>query len=154
MKNVLKRIGLLSLTILMLVSVLMLSACNGTEDGTTTKNDGTTTPSGTTSGNGGGETPDPVNPTYTVKIVDENGAPVQGVRVQFCVDINGETGTCTPLMAFPSNAEGVITITHMAEAAYKVKLLSVPSGYLDNQDYHYFNSENYVEITLNTAAAE
>ena len=143
MKNVLKRLGLLSLAVLMLVSLLALTACNGGEDETTKKkDDGTTT---TTGGNPGPQPP--ANPTYTIKFVDQNGAPVQGVRVQFCVN-----ETCTPMMAFPSNAEGIITITHMAENAYDVKILSLPSGYAEDTAYYHFNSENYLEIVLTPAA--
>ena len=147
MKNVLKRLGLLSLVVLMLVSVVMLASCNNGEDTTTTKkkgDDATTTT--TTGGNGGPENPPPANPTYTVKIVDQNGTPIQGVRVQFCIN-----ETCTPMMAFPSNADGIITITHMAEGNYDVKVLSAPSGYAENTEYHNFNANNYLEIVLNTA---
>ncbi|MBQ9785149.1 MAG: hypothetical protein IJW29_06580 [Clostridia bacterium] len=143
MKNAMKRLGLLSLVVLMLASVLMLAACNDTEDATTKKpDDGTTTTTG-----GNINPPPPANPTYTVKFVDQNGTPVQGVRVQFCVN-----ETCTPMMAFPSGADGIITITHMAENAYDVKILSLPSGYAEDTAYYQFNSENYLEIVLNPAA--
>ncbi len=145
MKNVLKRLGLLSLAVLMLVSILALAACNGGEDETTKKkDDGTTT---TTGGNPNPDPNPPANPTYTVKFVDQSGAPVQGVRVQFCIN-----ETCTPMIAFPSNAEGIITITHMAENTYDVKILSLPSGYAEDTAYYNFNSENYLEIVLTPAA--
>ena len=143
MKKLLKRLGLLSLAVLMLVSLLALTACNGGEDETTKKKD-----DGTTTTTGGNPNPDPpANPTYTVKFVDQSGAPVQGVRVQFCVN-----ETCTPMMAFPSNAEGIITITHMAENTYDVKILSLPTGYAEDTAYYNFNSENYLEIVLTPAA--
>ena len=147
MKNVLKKLGLLTLTVLMLVSVVMLASCNDGEDTTTTKkkgDDATTTT--TTGGSGGNDTPTPANPTYTVKILDQNGNPIQGVKVQFCIN-----ESCTPMIAYPSNADGIITITHMAEGNYDVKVLSAPSGYASDNEYHNFNADNYLEIVLNTA---
>lgn len=144
MKNVLKRIGLLSLTLLMLVSMMMLAACDGGDSTTATKPAPPSSPTGTTSGNGGnGGDPTPKKPTYTIKVIDEAGNPVQGVRVQFCVN-----ESCTPMMAFPSNAEGIITITHMEAAEYAVKLLSVPSGFAEDTTPRAFNSENHLEIVL------
>lgn len=57
--------------------------------------------------------------TYTVYVVDEDGNPVTGGMVQFCLD------TCTPV-ALDEAGRAVLT----ADAAdYEVKMLAMPQGY-------------------------
>lgn len=57
--------------------------------------------------------------TYTVYVVDEDGNPVSGGIVQFCLE------SCTPVVI---DENGVATFT-AEEADYAVKMLSMPAGY-------------------------
>lgn len=79
--------------------------------------------------------------TYTVKVVDANGAPVKDVAVQFCDD-NG----CR--MPVPTNAEGIVTLTE-AESNFHVTLASVPAGYAADATEYYFDGAVELTITLN-----
>ena len=78
--------------------------------------------------------------TYTVKVVDANGAPVKDVAVQFCDD-NG----CR--MPVPTNAEGIVTLTE-AESNFHVTLASVPAGYAADTTEYYFDGAVELTITL------
>lgn len=88
------------------------------------------------------ETTDDGKVTYTVKVVDASGAPVEGVAVQFCDD-NG----CR--MPVATNAEGIVTLTE-AESNFHITLASVPAGYAADATEYYFDGE--VEITITLAA--
>ena len=79
--------------------------------------------------------------TYTVKVVDANGAPVAGAAVQFCDD-NG----CR--MPVATNAEGIVTLTE-AESNFHVTLASVPEGYAADTTEYYFDGAFELTITLN-----
>lgn len=79
--------------------------------------------------------------TYTVKVVDANGAPVAGVAVQFCDD-NG----CR--MPVATNAEGIVTL-HEAESNFHVTLASVPEGFAADTTEYYFDGAFELTITLN-----
>ena len=78
--------------------------------------------------------------TYTVKVVDANGAPVKDVAIQFCDD-NG----CR--MPVPTNAEGIVTLTD-AESNFHVTVASVPAGFAADANEYYFDGELELTITL------
>jgi maltose-binding protein MalE len=79
--------------------------------------------------------------TYTVKVVDANGAPVAGAAVQFCDD-NG----CR--MPVATNAEGIVTLRD-AESNFHVTLASVPEGFAADPTEYYFDGAFELTITLN-----
>jgi hypothetical protein len=79
--------------------------------------------------------------TYTVKVVDANGAPVAGAAVQFCDD-NG----CR--MPVATNAEGIVTLRD-AESNFHVTLASVPEGFAADTTEYYFDGAFELTITLN-----
>ena len=78
--------------------------------------------------------------TYTVKVVDANGAPVKDVAIQFCDD-NG----CR--MPVPTNAEGIVTLTD-AESNFHVTVASVPAGFAADANEYYSDGELELTITL------
>lgn len=79
--------------------------------------------------------------TYTVKVEDESGAPVAGAVVQWCLDV------CSPGV---TDAEGLARYT-APEAAYEVKLLSVPEGFAaDDRVYTYETGKHALTIVLKT----
>jgi hypothetical protein len=79
--------------------------------------------------------------TYTVKVVDANGAPVAGAAVQFCDD----NGCCMPVA---TNAEGIVTLCD-AESNFHVTLASVPEGFAADTTEYYFDGAFELTITLN-----
>ena len=81
--------------------------------------------------------------TYTVTVVDANGAPVAGVAIQFCDD-NG----CR--MPVATNAEGVVTLTDL-ESNFHVTVASVPAGFAADATEYYFDGAVELTITLNAA---
>lgn len=76
--------------------------------------------------------------TYTVKVVDASGAPVEGVMIQFCDD-NG----CR--MPVATNAGGIMTMTD-AESNFHVVVATTPEGYVEDATEYYF--EDGYEITI------
>ncbi|MBQ9804943.1 MAG: hypothetical protein IJW49_00315 [Clostridia bacterium] len=190
MTTIKKRIGLLSLIVLLLASMLLLAACDqkrdrDEDDGTTTPtNDTTTTPDDDASSTPDADTsstpeadtsstpdadtssppdadtsstpdadtsstpdePDvPTTPTYTVKVVDQNGNPVEGVKIQLCDNI---TGTCNPQRT-KSDANGLVVITTLPEGDYYASALTAPTGYtVDPNSKGYFNEDNCTEIVV------
>lgn len=154
MKNLFKKIGLLALIVVLSTTMLFVVSCDSDDTTTTTTaapDNGNETPNENPdqNENGGNQTPDnnntqnptetPTNPTYTIKIVDQDGNPVQGAIVQFCV------GTlCDPQLRYPSNAEGIITITHKAENAdYQISVLSAPNLTIDATDVNDVNAQKH-----------
>ena len=142
MKQLTKVLSVLLLATMLLSSVMLFTACDGdtTEPTTTTPPaDGPDTP-------GNPDTPvNPpanTNPTYTIKIIDEAGNPVSGVRVQLCTDSG-----CNPIMK-ASGADGIITVTNKPADEYKIQLLSIPDGFVMDDAYRAFNADNYVEFVL------
>ncbi len=89
------------------------------------------------------ETTDDGKVTYTVTVVDANGAPVAGVAVQFCDD-NG----CR--MPVATNEQGVVTLTD-AESNFHVTIASVPAGYAADANEYYFDGAFELTVTLNAA---
>ena len=104
---------LMCVTIAVLCMVLCLCACNDTNEpqgdaGVTTTTAATTT------------TTQPQAATFEVKVVNQNGAPVQGVMIQICKDI------CIPKV---TGVDGVALFDLEIEDGHKLSVLSCPTGY-------------------------
>lgn len=143
-----KRICMLALAGILSACVLCTVACDGgetAEDTTAAQTEAPAiqteapTPAETTAE----ETTDDGKVTYTVTVVDANGAPVAGVAVQFCDD-NG----CR--MPVATNAEGIVTLTDM-ESNFHITLASVPAGYAADSTEYYFDGAYELTVTLNAA---
>ena len=125
--------------ILALCLMLALCACGNTEEPKQTTA-ATTAP---TVAETTAPTEDDGKVTYTVKVVDEAGAPISGAMVQLCLE------ACVPAI---TNAEGVATY-NLAEADYKVSFVQMPAGYTAEKTEYYFESCTYdMTITLKAAA--
>ena len=142
-----KRIFALLASVLALCTLMSFVACDGTENGT----DGETTTQAATQAPTQNETTkepadeqttqaDDGKVTYTVKVVDANGAPVKDVAVQFCDD-NG----CR--MPVATNAEGIVTLTDNA-SNFHITIASVPAGYAADSNEYYFDDETMLTVTL------
>lgn len=141
-----KRIALLLAAVLVFGAMMSFVACDGGEGEQTTQA-ATEAPEQTTAGT---QTPateqtteaetESGKVTYTVTVVDANGAPVKDVAVQFCDD-NG----CR--MPVATNAQGTVTLTE-AESNFHVTLASVPAGYAADATEYYFDGALELTITL------
>lgn len=100
-------------TIAVLCMALCLCACNGTTEPQSDADVTTTTVATTT-------TTQPQAATFEVKVVDQNGTPVQGVMIQICKDI------CIPKV---TDANGVALFELEIEDGHKLSVLSCPTGY-------------------------
>ncbi len=159
-----KRFTSLLMILTLLLSSVLLIACDDTAS--TTKGEETTTApvnGGTPSNDDNNTTttenktdnttpPASTNPTYTITVVDQNGDPVEGVMVQFCVGT-----TCTSMFGKLSDAEGKIVITTMAEnSAYQVAATVAPSEFdmtnEANKTKYTFDENNCLTITLTSTA--
>lgn len=120
------------LFVMTLCLVFALCACDNADKG----ND---TTAGTTAGTTEttAATVDDGKVTYTVKVVDEGGNPIQGAMVQLCME------TCLPGM---TDAEGVATYK-VVEADYKVSFVSMPAGYTSDATEYHFDAGKY-EMTI------
>lgn len=76
---------------------------------------------------------------YVLHVVDQNGAPVPKVYVNFCTDT-----TCT--MA-AGDATGTITFNG-APGVYHVQLLKVPDGYSADSGFEFYTKDTYGEWVL------
>ena len=81
--------------------------------------------------------------TYTVKVVDANGAPVAGATIQLC-----QGDLCLPPM--PTNENG-IAVFEAYEAEYTAKVFA--TGYTSDSDGYTFSAGSY-ELTVTVNAAE
>ena len=104
---------IMCVTITVLCLALCLCACNGETEQPQTDPTTTTTVATTT-------TTQPQAASFEVKVVDQNGAPVQGVMIQICKDI------CVPKM---SDANGIALFDLEIEDGHKLSVLSCPAGY-------------------------
>lgn len=102
----------LCVMITVLCLALCLCACSETEQ---PQNDPVTTTTAATT-----TTTQPQAATFEVKVVDQNGTPVQGVMIQICKDI------CVPKM---SDANGIAVFDLEIEDGHKLSVLSCPAGY-------------------------
>ncbi len=125
----------------MLFSVCMIASCNGNSGNTDTENNGdvtTTLDEETTTAE-----PNDGKVVYTVTVVDNNGDPIEGVRVQLCVG-----GTCMP-MPKATDANGVATSRRMDPQDYEVSVTKADGYQFDtNTKYHFEAGSTSMEITL------
>ena len=141
-----KRFTLIFAAILLLLAVAMTAvACDNGNVETPTTEQSTEAPTAApteteTETEAPEETTDDGKVTYTVTVVDANGAPVAGVAVQFCDD-NG----CR--MPVATNAEGIVTLTDV-ESNFHVTIASVPEGYAEDTAEYYFEDGYELTITL------
>ncbi len=167
MKKMQKRLGILCLTALMLLS-LFLVACQPPADTTTDPQDAGTTSNTEESGSGtqntdsssntesnGGTTNPPEDPTYTytVTVLDADGNPVSGITFQLC------SGSTCFAKGYKTDSTGVATITRTAEdPEYKVSVRSgLPAGMTlldadgnpaDSEGYFHFNGGKTLSLQL------
>ena len=120
---------------LLLAMCVMLCACGGAETPATTQ-----APLETTAAPAA-ETVDDGKVTYTITVVDESGAPIQGAMVQICLD------ACYPGMT-DANGQAKFSVV---EEDYKVSFLSMPAGYTCDEEAFYFDGEYEITITLKAA---
>ena len=106
---------ILCVTIAVLCLALCLCACNGTNE---PQGDAVTTT--TTESTVATTTTQPQAAGFEVKVVDQNGAPVQGVMIQICKD------SCVPKK---TDANGVALFDFEIEDGHKLSVLSCPEGY-------------------------
>ena len=149
-----KKFFALLVSALMLCTLLTAVACDGgegedtsAEQTTAAPTEGTTTKAPTTEEVTDEETTtaeettvDESKVTYTVKVVDANGAPVAGAEIKFCDD-NG----CR--MPVATNAEGIVTMTDV-ESNFHVTVGAVPTGFAADANEYYFDGTFELTITL------
>jgi len=131
-----------NLVLLMLAVSLMftLVACGGDNDADKPAEE--TTDVKTTVADETTAEPEDDKVTYTVKVVDENNAPIAGAMVQMCLE------ACLPSL---TNDEGVATY-NLEEADYKVSFVTVPEGYTAEEAYYFADGSYELTITLKAAA--
>ncbi len=136
----------LILSVLMLLSVLALTACDPkTPDETKESDTVAETPAeSVTEAATESETEaatESQKVTYTVTVKDQDGNPVAGVRVQLCED---------DLCKLPkSTNENGVAAFEEAEGVYRAKLASLPEGYTgDLETYHPFDGKTELTITV------
>ena len=88
--------------------------------------------------------PDDNTVTYTVTVVDQDGAPVVGVYVQMCVG-----DLCK--LPMPTNANGVVVFEDFDPADYSVKVNGA-IGYTVEESYHFAADSTELTITLTKIA--
>ena len=123
---------------LTLAMVFVLCACGAVENEEAAPT--TTAPTVTAPTEGETEPTEDGKVTYTVKVVNEAGAPVVGAMIQLCLE------TCVPTT---TDANGVATWKKDTEEAYKVSFINIPEGYTyaDETTEFYFEDGKY-EMTI------
>lgn len=82
--------------------------------------------------------------TYTVTVLDQNGNPVSGVKLQFCDDESCRLPVTT-------DEDGKVSVRY-DESNYHITLTSVPEGYTAEQTEFYFDGATELTVTLTAAA--
>ena len=136
--------------------MMVITSCGGgkTPENTTAGNNSSTTeaPEATTAGNSEEnttETPTESTPsstkvTYTVTVVDENGAPLSGATVQLCVG-----DQC--MLPVATGANGIATF-ELDEAEYTVKVTL--NGYTGEASYSFDQGSTELSVQLTKDATE
>lgn len=100
---------------------------------------------------GGGKNDSPAEATeakadmYRVIVKDEEGKPVQGVRIQFCSDQFCQMGE--------TDAEGVAAFPDSPEGVYTAHVYSVPEGFAEDKT-EYDVAETFGDLTITLKAAQ
>ncbi len=150
MNNIKRLIAVL----LVLASVFAFAACtSGSDNTTTTQKPQQSTPSSSASqpsepsvpGSSSTQpTPPPTEPeptinpddiTFRVRVVDQNGDPIQGMMIQLCKE------TCTQAT---TNSDGWAYFTSAYAEGYTTNLLGWDEGYEANYDL--YNYDQYMEL--------
>ena len=135
-------------TLLMVCMMLGICACGTDTTNPGSENKNTQTESETPSTEGKSEVADVDDGkvTYTIKLVDETGAPIADVYVQLCDDKSCYAPVKT-------DANGVAEYK-MEEAEYKAAVTIMPAGYVDviGQYFYFEGDATEVTITLQKAA--
>ena len=143
--NFAKIIKSLSMLAMLCLGILILAGC-AKEAGSDGEKDSTAAATVTESSvsETGADTPETGTHEYRVITLDTDGAPVAGVRVQFCTDalcVMGET-----------DADGVAVFDQQEGSGYTVHIYSVPEGYAkDDTEYSVPETYGDVSIVLNKA---
>lgn len=142
--NTMKRLiaVMLILTIALCVVACAQPQDNGSKPSNNSKPTGT---SSTTTQTSSTTKPSDPEPTYFVKVVDENGAPVAGIIVSLCDD----NGCYDPAM---TDAEGLAVFYNQGLTGAKAVVFKA-NGYEFSTEYTKFEGSNTVTITV-TAIAE
>ena len=82
--------------------------------------------------------------TYTVTVLDQNGNPVAGVKLQFCDDESCRLPVTTK--------EDGKTSQRYNEGNYHITLTAIPDGYTAEQTEFYFDGATELTVTLTAAA--
>lgn len=141
--NTMKRLiaVMLILTIALCVVACTQPQDNGSKPTNNSKPTGTssttTQPSSTTK-------PGDPEPTYFVKVVDENGAPVAGIIVSLCDD----NGCYDPAM---TDAEGIAVFYNQGLTGAKAVVFKA-NGYEFSTEYTKFEGSNTITITVTAIA--
>lgn len=140
--NTMKRLiaVMLILTIALCVVACAQPQDNGSKPSNNSKPTGTSTttqPSSTTK-------PGDPEPTYFVKVVDENGAPVAGIIVSLCDD----NGCYDPAM---TDAEGIAVFYNQGLTGAKAVVFKA-NGYEFSTEYTKFEGSNTITITVTAIA--
>lgn len=136
---------------MLLLAVMVFSLCACGDSGTETtapKNETEATNPVTTAPEPTETEPESTGADYTIKVVDEGGNPVAGVKVQIC----DETGSCR--LPKTTNEEGIAVYEDQVEASYKAQIsggeAGLPEGYTvdDVTAYYPMGENNEVTIVL------
>ncbi|MBR6514159.1 MAG: Ig-like domain-containing protein [Clostridia bacterium] len=76
---------------------------------------------------------------FKVTVVDESGAPVEGVMLQICKE------NCIPAS---TDAEGIATFNIEASAEHKLSVLTLPEGYEYNGEAEIYLEDGMTETTV------
>lgn len=132
--------------LMLAVMLFGLCACGGNGDATTApQNEDPTDPVTTAPQPTDPTEPEPTGTDYTIKVVDEGGNPVAGVKVQIC-DANNLCKTPKT-----TDENGIAVYENQEDGTYKAQLTKLPEGYeaKDEADAYYpFGSETEVTIMI------
>ncbi len=132
---------------LMLVAMMLsLCACGSNAEPTTAPTEPAATEKPTASQPTTPSEPAPSEPTgksYTVKVVDEAGNPVAGVKVQICDASNSCRAPKT------TNEQGIAVYENQTEGEYKAQLNKLPEEYESLKAFdEYYPFGDATEVTI------
>ena len=128
--------------LLVLLILLCLRFCNGNQ-GMPVNKPATTVlqPETTTTATSFVATDGETAYSYRIRVVDQNGNPIEGAQVMFCL---------ARVSVYQTNAEGWVLINSEIAYGYRARIMSLPVGYKDytfSEEFTYFES-GQTEMTL------